>query len=190
MDAWSKYSGPHLKQHTELVWRRWREGEREREQERERELLEIGNFKLLVSTRRKPSGPWLNGNPLKISTWSSVSLWAICCLCALSIPWLKVLPKERAARRSSVWVPKSKQLGRTTKPWQALVPFCSSAMLAKILPAHDLASFVHVHDQFGEAHYQNQSHSMERSWFKRLQETMAHIPVAISTLELVNLCIV
>ena len=25
-------------------------------------------------------------------------------------------PKERAARRSSVWVPKSKQLGRTTKP--------------------------------------------------------------------------
>ena len=88
MDAWSKYSGPHLKQHTELVWRRWREGERERE------LLEIGNFKLLVSTRWKPSGPWLNGNPLKISTWSGVSLWAICCLCALLIPWHKVLPKR------------------------------------------------------------------------------------------------
>ena len=149
----------------------WSEGDGERERERAVRNWQLQTFSFYQMEAIRSLVEWKSFEDFHLIRCVSVGhLLPLCSFDSMA----QGAPKERAARRSSVWVPKSKQLGRTTKPWQALLPFCSSAMLAKILLAHDLASFVHVHDQFGEAHYQNQSHSMERSWFKRLQETMAH----------------
>ena len=84
-------------------------------------------------------------------------------------------PKERAARRSSVWVPKSKQLGRTTKPWQALLPFCSSAMLAKDFTSTWFSILCACSWPVWRSTLPKSKPFNGAVLVKRLQETMAHM---------------